>query len=247
MKSLKILVSIVLINLLFSCTNESVDKSKTEISLGDLMKTLPTNFSSLNSVVISSSSVGSTLAQVNVQSVFKNNKYAAIKIDNDVIEGTEGVKTFSYLNPGFEKWSSKFGRDIGFTINKEIENGRTEAVGISLYAPQLLILNLDELLEFSKSKDLKINWNKDNVNSKPYVTIMLVARQLENGDFIKENIRIQKTVNDNGTVTIDKSELQKFCTNCRLGITLLRGNYSIVDDLAVAAININSTVSTARE
>jgi hypothetical protein len=211
------------------------------------MKTLPTNFSSLNSVVISSSSVGSTLAQVNVQSVFKNNKYAAIKIDNDVIEGTEGVKTFSYLNPGFEKWSSKFGRDIGFTINKEIENGRTEAVGISLYAPQLLILNLDELLEFSKSKDLKINWNKDNVNSKPYVTIMLVARQLENGDFIKENIRIQKTVNDNGTVTIDKSELQKFCTNCRLGITLLRGNYSIVDDLAVAAININSTVSTARE
>jgi hypothetical protein len=234
MKSLKILVSIVLINLLFSCTNESVDKSKTEISLGDLMKTLPTNFSSLNSVVISSSSVGSTLAQVNVQSVFKNNKYAAIKIDNDVIEGTEGVKTFSYLN-------------IGFTINKEIENGRTEAVGISLYAPQLLILNLDELLEFSKSKDLKINWNKDNVNSKPYVTIMLVARQLENGDFIKENIRIQKTVNDNGTVTIDKSELQKFCTNCRLGITLLRGNYSIVDDLAVAAININSTVSTARE
>jgi hypothetical protein len=76
---------------------------------------------------------------------------------------------------------------------------------------------------------------------------MLVARQLENGDFIKENIRIQKTVNDNGTVTIDKSELQKFCTNCRLGITLLRGNYSIVDDLAVAAININSTVSTARE
>ena len=105
------------------------------------------------------------------------------------------------------------------------------------------IINRDELLSISPDQDVTIRWERDEINDKP-VTIALIGRSYTLTDEELIDLDFTKLVNDTGSFTISRSELQMFPANISFDIVIARANQEIVNNDTVVTLYNSDLVSS---
>jgi hypothetical protein len=249
MKNLQFLIIIPII-ILASCQKSEIGERKsTELGMVDFIsKNATINAENMDAITLSAVNIHGKTTQINLQKEFKGKA----KLNTSVsfsktlrLDASENFKVIAYTDEiAMNEIVPTFGSRIKLSIEKSSANLKTETTEIEVYNPQLIrITNKDVLSSVSKEEDLTILWTKDEVNNKP-VTISLLGRsQVESGQDLS-NVDLAKLVEDTGSFTISKSDLQIFPNDIRLDIVLSRGNQEVANGNTVITMYNTDLVSS---
>jgi hypothetical protein len=121
--------------------------------------------------------------------------------------------------------NSLYGKDVNFNISSQDLGTITG----TLRTPMLIrskINDSENLKDISLSQDIKITWNKDEINKLPILVYIIKSHSLDNTD-TKAIPQIVKQVNDNGFLYVKSSDLQIFPVGCSVDFKVVRGAYTI--------------------
>jgi hypothetical protein len=120
--------------------------------------------------------------------------------------------------------TSLYGQNLSFNLNSP-ELGNVTGTFRSPEFIRCKINDSENLPEISKSTDLKVTWNKDELNKLP--VLINIKKIPKPGDINTDIIQVNKEVNDNGILYIKSSDLQVFGVGDFIDVSVLRGNYAI--------------------
>jgi hypothetical protein len=255
MKNIRLLIALYIITLASCQTSETTDGKSTEINMLDFIaKNATLNAENMNEITMSAVSIHGKIAQVNLQKEFKDeySKGAGSAYPPTVyfsksmrLDGSENMKVYAYTDQvSMDEIIPTFGNRIKISIERSSANAKIETIDVDVYNPQLIkIINRDELLSVSKDEDMTILWTKDEINNKP-VTISLIGRSFTGSDQQLPDVDLTKLVDDTGSFTISRSELQIFPNDINLDIVLSRGNQEVVNSNTVMTMYNTDLVSS---
>lgn len=249
------LIAVTLISLI-SCQNpETTNGNGKEINMLEFISRNATiNSDNMNMITLSAANIHGKISQVNLQKEFKD-EYSkgvgrayppSVVFSKSIrLEGSESIKVLPYTDEiAMSDITSTFGKNMKLSIERQTPSGRIEVIDAEVYNPMLVeIINRDELLSVSPDQNMTIRWNRDEVNNQP-VTIALIGRsysvsgdQLVDADFTK-------LVDDTGSFTITRAELQAFPSNISFDIVLARANQQVVNNNTVVTMYNTDLVSS---
>jgi len=97
-----------------------------------------------------------------------------------------------------------------------------------MYVPELIDLTLSNPEEFDKTQNLTFTWNSDANNSDVYVRLKYSKglNEMVNPSMTWSNIVMNYTTNDDGSFTINSSDLSGLPVGGLVDVIIARGNYT---------------------
>ena len=173
---------------LYSCngTEESlITPTGNELSPVDLLALAePIDYSKLDQLILSASSVTGTLVQVDLAKQLKesaNGRSAlpSISLNEQILKPDTRSMIYNYIdNTSGARVVDQvsFGSMLKFSFHEESPNGRSSSSDYEVYNPELItITNREEIKQFSNDSDLLLTWEPDVINSKP-ITLQVILR-----------------------------------------------------------------------
>ncbi len=254
---MKNIISLIALSIFFSsCHNaETASTNNGELNIIKFIADNATiDSENMNKITLSAVNIHGNLAQVNLQKEF-NDEYSkgagrayppSVVFSKSLrLEGVDNMKVLPYTDEAsMNDLISTFGKKIKISVERTNPSGKTEIVDAEVYNPLLVeIINRSELLTISPNEDLTIRWNKDEVNNAP-VTIALIARSYNiSGDQLVD-VDFTKLVDDTGSFTINRSELQAFPLDISFDIVIARANQQVVNGNTVVTMYNSDLVSS---
>lgn len=255
MKNTRLLIALSIVTLASCQKSETTDGKSTELNMLDFIaKNATLNAEGMNEITMSAVNIHGKIAQVNLQKEFKDeySKGAGRAYPPTVqfsktmrLDGSENIRVFAYTDQiSMNDVMPTFGKKIKLSIERSSASGRTELIDAEVYNPLLVeIINRDELLSVSPEEDMTIRWNKDEVNNKP-VTIALIGRSYNvSGDQLLD-VDFTKLVDDTGSFTISRTQLQMFPSNISFDIVIARANQEVINNNTVVTMYNSDLVSS---
>jgi hypothetical protein len=255
MKNIRLLIALFIVTLGSCQTSETTDRKGTELNMLDFIaKNAILKTENMNEITLSAVNIHGKIAQVNLQKEFKD-EYSkgvgrayppSVNFSKGMrLEGSEGMKVLPYTDQiSMSDVAATFGKKMKISIERSTPNGKTEIIEADVYNPQLVeIINRDELLSVSPYENMTIRWNRDEINNKP-VTIALIGRSYTlSGDQLS-NVDLTKLVDDTGSFTISRSELEMFGSGISFDIVIARANQEVVNTNTIVTMYNSDLVSS---
>lgn len=240
----KILLIIIAITIVSCGNNEVIDTKNDFLNLF-------TNKKAKNHITFSMSNIKGKTASISLDKQFENEIDKQKYLDHRNYLKSKFIERpnehYSPRSENFYEAYDMFGKSNSVSFfNKGEKKGN---VNKKVYFPQeIAIKNPENVRELNTKKDLKLNWNPDlkNPNAKAFILLINRGNITENKIVNLENVYIKKIVDDNGSYTLSKRELEKFKSNNNIDIIISRGNQKIIDNTAYTILTTDLITSKVK-
>ena len=221
-----------------------------EYTILGFLKLIPDkDYSKLNNVRISATTIKGNLAQTDVirKLVTGRSNYRVLMGPGEISLG----KTYEMI-PYYDNRATLIKESFGTYVTIKSQKSKdtpfqradsnegserttnfTKEFSYRFYNPKLIkIANADEVRKINREKDLILKWPQDPKNDKP-IAISIIFRKHKDGFVPTERDNIQKIVEDTGMFIIPSSELSIFPKGSWIGIRLVRGNHQVIQEDAI--------------
>ena len=261
-----LLLSSVCVSLCFvySCGDipapDNQERVAKEYTILEFLKLMPKeDYSKLNNVRVSATTIKGNLAQIDVfRKLVTGRSNYRILMGSSEISLNKPDEVIPYSDSRATLIKESFGTYVTIKSQKSKDtpfqradsNEGTERVpnftkefSYRFYNPELIkIANADEVRKINREKDLILKWPQDPKNDKPIVISIIFEKHKD--DLIPtERDNIQKIVEDTGMFIIPSSELSIFPKGSWIGIRLVRGNHQVIQEDAITMYSNDSMTS----
>lgn len=245
----KLTISLIAFLILASCEKSTVggrQKGKELDMLSFISKNAVINTEGMDQITISAVSIHGRISQINLQKELNKDKNASVYFTNSVgLSAAEDFKVIPYTDQAIKELIATFGKSIKISVITSSSFTKGETTDLDVFNPQLVeITNREELMSVSQGSDITIQWNKDMVNNNP-VTISLIGRShLVSGEQLVD-VDFTKLVEDTGSFTITREDLQTFPSDIQFDIVIVRANQQVINNDTVVTM-FNSDIVSSR-